>query len=513
MKQITSSKSFTQLTAGLSEAAVCSTGPVGADVPILGVTADSRQVQNGFAFVAVRGFVHDGHAFIGDAIRAGAPAIVYQDSAFDDAVPNAVARLRVSDTRRALAIIADRFYDHPSGELKLVGVTGTNGKTTTVAVLDSVFRAAGCKTGTIGTLGATVLDSHIPGDRTTPDAVGLQSLLADMVRSSVTHAAMEVTSHALDLCRVYQTAFAAGVFCNLSQDHLDWHHTMDSYFASKAAFFTDYVDFSPDMVAAINLDDPYGARMAEVARCEVTGYAIESAADVRASDVQLSPTGTVFMLQLPGHSLPVHSALVGRFNVYNCLAAAAAAYALGFDPEAIASGLTSVTGADGRFERVDVGQPFTVLVDYAHTPEALQNVLEAARSLRPQRLICVFGCGGDRDRTKRPRMGEVTTKLADLTVITSDNPRSEDPDAIIADIIRGTLAGKFRVEADRRAAIALAIAEAQAEDLVLIAGKGHETYQEFADGRIDFDDRLVAAAVLREQGYGRDSTDSKVRES
>ncbi len=498
MNHITRDNTFRQLTAGLSES-----GLRGPDVPILGITADSRQVRPGFLFVAIRGFVHDGHSFIADAIRNGATALVYQDPSFDSAIGDEISALRVSDTRLALAIIADRFYGHPSRDLTLVAVTGTNGKTTTVAIVDAIFRAAGCKSGTIGTLGATVLDEHIPGDRTTPDAVGLQSLLAEMVRAGVTHAAMEVTSHGLDLHRAYQTTFAAAHFGNLSQEHLDWHQTMEAYFASKAVLFTDYVDFSPDMVGAINLDDPWGRRLAELARCRITGYAIDAAADVRASGVQLSPTGTSFTLDLPRESLPVRTSLIGRFNVYNSLGAATACYALGIAPCDILAGLQNVSAADGRLERVDAGQPYTIMVDYAHTPAALQNVLEAARGLQPSRLICVFGCGGDRDRTKRPKMGAIATKLADLTIITSDNPRTEDPDTIIAEIVAGAAEGRFRVEADRRAAIAEAIAEAAEGDLVLIAGKGHETYQEGADGRTDFDDRLVATEILREHGYAR----------
>jgi len=497
VNHITRDKSFSQLTAGLSESS-----PRGPDVPILGMTADSRQVRTGYLFVAIPGFVHDGHDFIAEAITNGAVAVVYQDPSYENAITNEVAALRVPDTRLALAIIADRFYDHPSGDLTLVAVTGTNGKTTTVGIVDAIFRAAGYRTGTIGTLGATVFDQHLPGDRTTPDAVGLQSLLAEMVGAGVTHVAMEVTSHGLDLHRVYQTSFAAAIFGNLSQDHLDWHETMEAYFASKTVLFTDYVDFSPEMVAAINLDDPWGRRLAELARCRVTGYAIDAAAEVRACGVRLSPTGSSFTLELPDESLAVRTSLIGRFNLYNALGAATCCYALGIGASDLVAGLQQAQPAAGRLERVDLGQPFTVIVDYAHTPEALANVLEAARGLQPRRLICVFGCGGDRDRSKRPKMGAIATELADLTIITSDNPRSEDPDAIIAEIVTGAAGSSFRVEADRRAAIAEAVAEAAEGDLVLIAGKGHETYQEGPNGRIDFDDRLVAAELLREHGYG-----------
>ena len=485
-----------QLAAGLSE-----TGPTGADLAVAGITADSRHVQPGYIFVAVPGYVHDGHDYITDAIAKGAVAIVYSDPAYAAAASPTTACLRVDDSRRALAILAGRFYNHPSRHLTLVGVTGTNGKTTTVAILDAIFRAAGHKTGTIGTLGSTILDQHIPGDRTTPDAVGLQTLLAEMLQQGVTHAAMEVTSHALDLHRAYGVTFAAAVLTNLTQDHLDWHGSMDSYYASKAVLFTEYVAFSPDMVGAVNLDDPWGRHLAQQAGCSVTGYSIDAEGEVVAGGLQLAPSTSSFDLHLGQQQLPVRTRLIGRFNVYNCLAAAAACYALGFEPEAIVAGLESVSHVDGRFECIELGQPFSIIVDYAHTPEALANVLKAARGLDPQRLICVFGCGGDRDRTKRPKMGAVATQLADLCVITSDNPRSEAPQAIVDEIAAGITEGEFRIEVDRRRAIAEAIRMAQPGDLVLIAGKGHETYQEYAGARIDFDDRVVAAEILSELGY------------
>jgi UDP-N-acetylmuramoyl-L-alanyl-D-glutamate--2,6-diaminopimelate ligase len=499
--EIPPSRTLYQLATGLSE-----TGPTGpdcaaADVLVTGLTADSRQVQPGYVFVAIPGYVHDGHDYIAEAIANGATAIIYSDPAYAATASGATSTLRVDDSRRALAVLADRFYDHPSRHLTLVGVTGTNGKTTTVAILDAIFRAAGHGTGTIGTLGSTILDQHVSGDRTTPDAVELQRLLAEMVQRGVTHAAMEVTSHALDLHRVYAVSFAAAVLTNMTQDHLDWHGDMNSYFASKAVLFGQYVAFSPDMVGAINLDDPWGRQLARQADCSVTGYSIEAEGEVVAGGLQLSPSASRFDLRLGQQQMPVRTPLIGRFNVYNCLAAAATCYALGFDPEVIVAGLQAVAQMDGRFQRVERGQPFAVIVDYAHTPEALANVLKTARDLDPQRLICVFGCGGDRDRTKRPKMGAVVTQLADLSIITSDNPRSEDPRAIVDEIVAGIDDAEFHIQLDRRQAIADAIRLAQPGDLVLIAGKGHETYQEFATGRIDFDDRVVAAEVLTDLGY------------
>lgn len=481
---------FRALTEGISRYQ-----PSGLDVAVTGVAADSRQVRPGSVFIAVPGYQTDGHNYIAAAIAAGAAAVVYQSPGFEGLIANTPS-LRVDDARTATAIVADRFFDHPSGKMDVIAVTGTNGKTTTVTMLDAIFRTAGLTPGTVGTLGATVGDQHVSGDRTTPDAVGLQSAFARMVDAGVTHAAVEITSHALDLHRAYGTRFASAVFTNLSQDHLDWHHTMEAYFASKAVLFTDYLRFSPGMKGAVNVDDAWGRRLAEAARCEVITYGMDTPADVGALDPRLSPLGTQFELNVRGTARAVRTPLAGRHNIYNCLAAAAAAHAVGIDLDSIVGGLEVVVRVDGRLERVPRDCDFTVLVDYAHTPEALQNVLTAVRDLTPGRVICVFGCGGDRDRSKRPKMGAIAADLSDVVVVTSDNPRSEVPEAIIGDILAGIERTDVIVEPDRRAAISAAIGLAEAGDVVLLAGKGHETYQEFASGRIDFDDRLVAAEVI-----------------
>ncbi|MFP3904912.1 MAG: UDP-N-acetylmuramoyl-L-alanyl-D-glutamate--2,6-diaminopimelate ligase, partial [Armatimonadota bacterium] len=304
--------------------------------------------------------------------------------------------------------------------------------------------------------------------------------------------------HALDLDRAYGTRFAAAVFTNLSQDHLDWHRTMVDYFASKMVLFTEYTRFSPDMVAAVNIDDTWGAQVAEEAECPVTTYGMKKRADVTATGVTLSPDGTSLTLHIPGGTAETRLQLVGLFNVYNALSAAACCHAMDFSVAEISAGLSSAPPVAGRLERVSAGQDFTVLVDYAHTPEALKNALEVCRSLNPDRLICVFGCGGDRDTSKRPKMGHIATKLSDITVITSDNPRSEDPADIIAHIEMGARGAEYEVEIDRRAAIEKACRRAGAGDIVLIAGKGNETYQEFADRRIEFDDREVAREALQQ---------------
>ncbi|MFO7947963.1 MAG: UDP-N-acetylmuramoyl-L-alanyl-D-glutamate--2,6-diaminopimelate ligase [Armatimonadota bacterium] len=470
----------------------------GGDVRIIAVTADSRDVHPGSLFVAIEGYETDGHAYIADALENGAVAVVYENATFSDHIPDDISGVTVPDSRRAAALIADRFWDHPSGELQIAAVTGTNGKTTCVHLLDSIFRAAGHKTGTIGTLGWTIGDESYPGDRTTPDAVELQKIFAEMTERGATHAAMEVTSHALDLDRTYGTTFAAAVFTNLSQDHLDWHQTMVDYFASKMVLFTDYTRFAPDMVGAVNIDDAWGVQVAEDAECSVTTYGMKKKADVSATGVCLSPDSTTFTLHTPAGSTETHLQLVGLFNVYNALSAAACCHAMGFSLQELAGGLSSAPPVPGRLEQVRAGQDFTVLVDYAHTPEALKNVLEVCRTLNPTRLICVFGCGGDRDTSKRPKMGNIATKLSDITIITSDNPRSEDPADIIAHIEMGARASEYEVEVDRRAAIEKACQIAKSGDIVLIAGKGHETYQEFADGRIDFDDREVARKALQQ---------------
>lgn len=473
--------------------------PSGPDVPITSITADSRQARPGSVFIAIPGYQTDGHNYIAAAIAAGAVAVIYQSPGFEGLLADA-ASLRVDDARLATAIVADRFFDHPSGKMAVIAISGTNGKTTTVTMLDAIFRAAKLTPGTVGTLGATVGDRHLPGDRTTPDAIGLQGAFAEMVDAGVTHAAVEVTSHALDLHRAYGTRFAAAVFTNLSQDHLDWHHTMEAYFASKAVLFTDYVRFSPEMRGAVNIDDPWGPRLAELAECEVITYGIQAPADVAAVDARLSPLGTSFGLSISGETAPLHTPLAGRHNIYNCLAAAAAARAVGIDLPTIVAGLEAVSRIDGRLERVERDASFTVMVDYAHTPEALQNVLTAVRDLTANRVICVFGCGGDRDKTKRPKMGAIAAEMSDVVVVTSDNPRSEAPEAIIADILGGIERTDVIVEPDRRLAIAAAVELAAPGDVVLLAGKGHEVYQEVAGRRIDFDDRVVAAEIIDAMG-------------
>jgi UDP-N-acetylmuramoyl-L-alanyl-D-glutamate--2,6-diaminopimelate ligase len=435
------------------------------------ITMDSRQVTPGSLFACVVGLVSDGHDFAAAAVRSGAAALLVERPLDLD-----VPQVRVVDVRAALGPLSDAFYDHPSAAMRVVGVTGTNGKTTTVTLLAGIFAAHGWAATSLGTLS---------GVRTTAEAPELQGRLADLRRSGLDAVAMEVSSHALDQRRVDGVRFAAGVLTNVTQDHLDYHHTMEAYFAAKARLFEP----GRVEVAVVNVDDPYGRRLLEQVGDSVPTDTF-SLADAR--DLSVTDAGSRFVWR----GAPVELALRGRFNVANALAAATAAGALGIPTDTVAAGLASTTNVRGRFETVDAGQPFTVLVDYAHTPDGLAEALAAARELGTGRVIVVFGAGGDRDPTKRPLMGQVAAARADLSVVTSDNPRSEDPMAIIDDIRAGAAgANPVVAEPDRQHAIADALAAAGPGDVVLIAGKGHETGQDFG-GRVEpFDDAAEARAA------------------
>jgi UDP-N-acetylmuramoyl-L-alanyl-D-glutamate--2,6-diaminopimelate ligase len=464
-------------------------------VPVSGVTHRSSEVVRGSLFICVPGSRRDGHDFAGEAAAVGASAAMVER--WLD-LPPSVTQVRVPTVRMAMGPVAAVFYGRPAERLLLIGVTGTNGKTTTTYLLERVFEAAGMRAGVIGTTGVRMAGRPVPIERTTPEAPDLHHLLADMVEDGIGAVAMEVSSHGLHQHRVGGARFDCAVFTNLSQDHLDYHGTLDEYFRAKSLLFT------PEMTdrAAINHDSPQGRELIREDLPTLT-YGLDPGADVRATDVRLRPDGVAFRVG----DLEVWSRLRGAFNVHNSLAALTAARQVGIDDGVAASGLAALPGVPGRFEPVDAGQPFQVLVDYAHTPDSVENVLRAARPLAAGgRLLVVLGCGGDRDRGKRPLMGEAATTLADLSVLTSDNPRSEDPGAIIAQIEAGARrgGGRYAVEADRRAAIRLALEEARPGDVVVIAGKGHETGQEFADRTIPFDDRLVAREELKAlHGDGR----------
>jgi UDP-N-acetylmuramoyl-L-alanyl-D-glutamate--2,6-diaminopimelate ligase len=397
-----------------------------------------------------------------------------------------------------MARVAAELSGHPSRRLKLVGVTGTNGKTTTTTLIRAVLEEAGLSTGLLGTLGASFAGQTVETGHTTPQSPDLQALLARMVEAGVQAAAMEVSSHAIEQARVYACAYQVVVFTNLTQDHLDYHGTMAAYAEVKRRLFSWKATGMMPAHAVINLDDPYGSSFQAAASCPVITYGIDAgpSALLWASQVESFPAGSRFLVHWQGERYPVALPLPGRFNVYNALAAFATGLALGYPPALMAAALARVPGVPGRAEVVTPpNHPFTVWVDYAHTPDGLVNVLKAARALKPKRLVAVFGCGGDRDRTKRPLMGRAASELADYTIVTSDNPRSEDPQAILDEILPG-VSGPHRVVVDRAEAIRHAVAEAQPGDLVVIAGKGHETYQIFADQTIHFDDREVARELL-----------------
>jgi UDP-N-acetylmuramoyl-L-alanyl-D-glutamate--2,6-diaminopimelate ligase len=472
-------KPLAELVATVPDAQVRGEG----DIPITGLAYRSDDVQPGHLFFAVRGTARDGHGFATEAVRRGASALVVER--WLEGIASS-AQVLVPATRPAMGPMAASFYDRPSEHLTVIGVTGTNGKTTTTYLLEAVFQAAGMGAGVIGTTGVRMDGRPLPSVRTTPEAPDLQRLLADMLETGVQAVAMEVSSHGLDQHRVDGTRFACSVFTNLSQDHLDYHGTLEEYFAAKARLFT------PDLSqrSAVNHDSPEGRRLIARAEVPTLTFGLEPGSEVRGTDVEVSTSGLAFTVEGERY----RSRLRGTFNLYNCLGTIAAARQVGIDDETISKGLAMLPGVPGRMELVEAGQPFTVLVDYAHTADSLENVLRAVRGLARGRLIVVFGCGGDRDRGKRPLMGAVATRLADLTILTSDNPRSEEPAAIIAQIEQGARSGggPFVTEVDRRAAIRLGLEEADPGDVVLIAGKGHETGQEFKDRTLPFDDRVVA---------------------
>ncbi|HID09798.1 MAG TPA: UDP-N-acetylmuramoyl-L-alanyl-D-glutamate--2,6-diaminopimelate ligase [Candidatus Latescibacteria bacterium] len=460
---------------------------------VSGVRYDSRKVGPGDVFVALRGEHGDGHMFVGEACRRGAVAVVLEREVEAPGIVHVV----VKDTRKALALLSAHFFGEPARKLKVIGVTGTNGKTTVSFLIRSIFEEAGVSTGLIGTVEYIVGGERLPAPLTTPFPPELHGTLVRMVEAGEEVVVMEVSSHALALDRVYGMPFQVGVFTNLSRDHLDFHGTMEEYFRAKSRLFEM---LEPSGWAVYNGDDPYGYRLGEHTRAQVLSYGLSEGVDVRAEGVVCDRQGVVFMLRSPWRDFPVRLRLSGRFNVYNALAAAGVGLALGIGPEEVVRGLVALERIPGRFERVDLGQDFEVIVDYAHTPDALEHLLRSAREITQRRLLVVFGCGGDRDRGKRPQMGEVAGRLADFVLVTSDNPRSEHPGEIIEEIVAGIPDGtRYAVEEDRGRAIGRAIQMAQEGDVVVIAGKGHEVYQIVEDKKIPFDDREVARRSLEER--------------
>jgi UDP-N-acetylmuramoyl-L-alanyl-D-glutamate--2,6-diaminopimelate ligase len=489
---------LSDLLAGVQAAEIA--GDAGSEIS--GLAYDSRGVDRGTLFFCVPGQRSDGHDFAADAVERGAAALIVERG-----LDLPVTQVRVPDARAAMAPIAIRFWGDPTARLRVAGVTGTNGKTTTAFLIRHALEAAGIRTGLLGTVKRVVGGVEEEVERTTPEAIDLQRTFRRMLDAGDRACAMEVSSHALALERATGVRFAVAVFTNLSRDHLDFHADMEQYFGAKQSLFTS----GQAAQSLINIDDPYGARLAAEIDC-LTFSARGDHADFRATEVAFDAAGSRFRCLAPDVEVEVRTSLPGHFNVENALAALGACYVLGIPAEAAATALAGAGRVPGRFEPVEEGQPFAVLVDYAHTPDSLENLLRAARTLTQGRLITVFGCGGDRDREKRPLMGEIAARLSDATVVTSDNPRSEEPGAIIAEILAGipgapggqAAPGDVEVELDRRAAIAKALDTAAPGDTVVIAGKGHEQGQEFAHGRkTPFDDREVARELLAQLASAR----------
>lgn len=489
------------------------------DRHVSGIAYDSRKVKSDNVFVAVRGGHADGREYIADAAGRGAVAVVYE-KALSSRQPALVSKgresrtqdsellfLRVEDSRKALACLANNFYGRPSDSLSVIGVTGTNGKTTTTYLIRSILEAWQKNAGLIGTIIYLVRDREQAAFYTTPEAVEFQGLLRDMLSAGCEYAVAEISSHSLSQKRVDYTRFSTAVFTNLTRDHLDFHGTMEDYYEAKKRLFTELL--ADAGAAVINIDDPWGKRLLRDIRTgtalpkEAITYGIDEDADVRASNIENSYSGLSFVLSRKHkRDVRVNSPLLGLINVYNILAAVSAGQALDIPEEAIAGGISRLRAVKGRFERIDGGQDFLCVIDYAHTHDALERLISAAKALltpdrKSARIITVFGCGGDRDRGKRPLMGEVATRLSDFVIITSDNPRGEDPLEIIRDIEPGTVKKNYSIAPDRREAIELAIGKAETGDIVLIAGKGHEDYQEIKGVRRCFSDKDIAGAAIR----------------
>jgi UDP-N-acetylmuramoyl-L-alanyl-D-glutamate--2,6-diaminopimelate ligase len=477
---------------------------------ISGVAYDSRNVEDGYLFVAIKGEKYDGHKFIEEAIGKGAVAAVVE-KASDETGGRC---LLVKDARKALACISNNFYGRPSEDLAVIGITGTNGKTTTSYMLKSVLESWGKDVGLIGTIQYMIKDRPYPAPHTTPESLEFQSFLRQMLLSGCTHAVTEVSSHALAQCRVDGAVFQTAVFTNLTRDHLDFHTTMEDYFRTKERLFQELLDKRG--TAIINIDDPYGKRLDAELRSSrpsltILTYGLKAEADITARDIEVSFQGLRFTMSFEGKRYNISSQLTGMPNVYNIMSAVGAAVSLGVPGQVILEGIKNPAGIAGRFEKIDAGQQFLCIIDYAHTEDALERLICTAREIIRQssvvssqslqevspRIITVFGCGGDRDRGKRPGMGAVATGLSDYVIVTSDNPRSEDPSNIIKDVVGGIRAGNYLIEPDRREAITKAVEMAGDGDIVLIAGKGHEDYQEIKGVKYPFSDRDVVKEAIR----------------
>jgi len=478
------------------------------DTAICGISYDSRLVQKGHLFVAIKGEKTDGACFARNAVAQGAVAVASEEAI---ELGTQTAMLVVKDSRAFLAEVSRMFYRDPSSQLKLVGITGTNGKTTTTYMLNSIFQTAGLRSCLVGTTGMKIGSQDFPSERTTPEASDLMRFLRRALADRCTHGAMEVSSHSLVLKRVLGTKFMVGVFTNLTPDHLDFHKDMESYFKAKQLLFSAQNGNRVE-AAVINTDDPYGKRLETEVNCPVVRFGFNGTPEIRVLSCQTRADGTDFTLATPLGNVDFRSRLIGRPNIYNTMAATGAALRLGIGLDAVRKGVECLKGVPGRTETVDAGQAFTVIVDYAHSPDALENLLQTVRQLPHGRLITVFGCGGDRDRTKRPVMGEIATRMSDQVIATSDNPRTEDPVQILKEIEPGLRVGlaPYEILPDRRQAISLAISTARKGDVVVIAGKGHEDYQIIGNRSFPFDDRSVALNLIRKSLKPGDSGDPSI---
>ena len=475
------------------------TGPL--DIEVKGIAYDSRLAEIGFLFVAVRGFAADGHDYINDAISRGAVAIV-TDEAADIKITeqlishNELTHITVSDSRKALALLSAAFYDYPSNSLSLIGITGTNGKTTTSYITKSILEAWGKNVGLLGTIQYIVGGRSINSLRTTPESLDIQRYLREMLDNSADYSVLEVSSHAMMLDRVEGCSFKVAAFTNFSQDHLDFHRTMEEYFSAKSKLFSH---LSEDGSAVLNNDDPMLRRLAQELNCNVITCGLEDGAMIRAENIKEDAVrkGILFDVCTPKGKFPVESEFIGSFNVYNLLIAIGIAYSLGISEEIIQQGIREAKPASGRFERISEGQEFLCIVDYAHTEDALRKVIEEARKITEGRIITVFGCGGDRDRSKRPLMGAAASELSDVVIVTSDNPRTEEPMGIIREILQGMKKDNYTAQPDRAEAIREAVAMAKNGDTVLVAGTGHEDYQEIQGVRYTFSDKEILRRAIK----------------
>ncbi|KYG35178.1 UDP-N-acetylmuramoyl-L-alanyl-D-glutamate--2,6-diaminopimelate ligase [Alkalihalobacillus trypoxylicola] len=460
------------------------------------IEMDHRQVKAGTLFICINGYTVDGHDFAKNAVENGAVAVIAEKPLALD-----VPVIIVKDSRRAMARLANHFYHNPTKNLHLIGVTGTNGKTSTTLILEHIFQRNAKKTGVIGTMYAKVGQEKIETKNTTPESLLLQQTFQRMVHHQVDTALMEVSSHALESGRTFGCDFNVAVFTNLTPDHLDYHKTMEDYLNAKGLLFAQLGSQYDGKFAVLNIDDPASQKLMKMTSAEIITYSIHHNADISAKNIQLSAKGTMFELTIFNQTYQVDVQLIGKFNVYNILAAVAAAYVSGIPKEDIVKSLSELKGIAGRFETVKVNekQDFTVVVDYAHTSDSLKNVLETVQELAQSSVKVVVGCGGNRDRSKRPVMAEVATKYAEQAYFTSDNPRGEDPNKIIDDMIKGISYSNYMIEVDRKKAIYDAISSAQSGDIIVIAGKGHETYQIFSDQTIHFDDREIAYEAIKER--------------